>query len=376
MQLQTTFGVASMHMYGPSDAARAALNRSLAIAQARDNVLGQVGILGTLSMFCTRDGEFKTALNHARKARMVAATSDDPDATALAQSTLGRALHFIGDHGGARSELEAAFHHFSNAQWTYLGLDDRVLVGLGLARSLWVQGSPAQAVDRARETIKDAEGSTNPATLAVALAWVPDVFLWTGDLSEAEGYADRLVAHARSHSLTPYLCVGYGYKGALAIRRGNARYGVETLKDCLKQCHAVHYEVRNTELKIVLARGLLEMGEVDEATTLVDDTVRQVDENGDLFFMPEALRVRGRALVLMDRLDDAATWLARSLENSHRQGAQGWELRAAIDLASLWVGQGRCNEACRLLQPVFERFVEGLETADLKAAARLLTDLK
>jgi hypothetical protein len=51
--------------------------------------------------------------------------------------------------------------------------------------------------------------------------------------------------------------------------------------------------------------GLLDIEEADEATTLLDNTIRQVDENGDFFFMPEALRIRGRALVLMERLDDA-----------------------------------------------------------------------
>lgn len=377
MQLQANLGVASMHMHGPSDAARLALNRSLEIAETRGNVLSQVGILGTLSMFCTRDGEFKIALDHARRARAVAGTAEEPDAMALAQSALGRALHFIGDHRDARSELEAAFEHWSHAQRTYLGFDDRILVGLGLTRGLWVQGHPDQAVDRARATIKDAEQSTNPASLAVALAWAPDVFVWTGDLANAEEHADRLVAHAQSYSLGPYLHVGHGYKGTLAIRRGNARDGIETLQDCLKHCHAMHYEVRNTEFNIVLAQGLLAIGKVDKATALVDATISQVEENGDFFFMPEALRVRGRALLLMPKshIDDAETWFMRSLELSRRQGARAWELRTAIDLAALLAGHGRSENARRLLQPVVERFAEGFETADLKAANRLLADL-
>ncbi|MGY4411271.1 putative ATPase/DNA-binding winged helix-turn-helix (wHTH) protein [Bradyrhizobium sp. LB9.1b] len=378
IQLQANLGVASMHMYGPSDAARAALNRSLAIAEARGNVLSQVGMLGTLSMFFTRDGEFKLSLDHARRARAVAETAEESDATALAQSALGRALHFIGDHSGARSELEAAFQHWSHAQRTYLGLDDRILVGLGLARGLWVQGHPAQAAARARETIKDAERSANPASLAVALAWAPDIFVWTGDLASAEEHADRLVAHAQSHSLGPYLHVGRGYQGTLAIRRGNTTDGVATIQDCLKCCNALHYSMRNTEFKIVLAQGLLAIGQVGEAITLVDDTIRQVEKNGDFLFMPEALRVRGCALLLMptSRVDDAKIWFMRSLELSRRQGAHAWELRTAIDLATLLAGQGSSDKACRLLQPLFERFVEGLETTDLKAATRLLTDLR
>ncbi|MGY4496931.1 putative ATPase [Bradyrhizobium sp. GM24.11] len=377
MQLQANLGVASMHMYGPSDAARAALNRSLAIAETRGNVLSQVGIHGTLSMFCTRDGEFKLSLDHARRARAVAGTAEEPDAMALSQSALGRALHFIGDHSGARSELVAALEHWSHAQRAYLGFDDRILVRLGLSRGLWVQGQPAQAVERARETIKDAERSTNPASLAVALAWAPDVFVWTGDLATAEEYADRLVAHAQSHSLGPYLHVGYAYKGTLAIRGGNARAGVATLQDCLKHCNALHYEVRNTEFKMVLAQGLLEMGEIDRAVRLVDDAIGKVEKNGDFFFMPELLRVRGCALLRLPepRVEDAETWFGRSLELSRRQGAQAWELRSAIDLAALFADQGRRDDARRLLQPIIERFAEGFETADLKAASRLLAEL-
>ena len=377
MQLQANLGVASMHMHGPGEVAGAALNRSLAIAEARGDAVNQVGILGTLSMFCTRDGEFRLALEHARRARAVAGTAGEPDATALARSALGRALHFIGDHGSARPELESAFQHWSQAQRSYLGLDDRILVGLGLARGLWVQGYPVQAVDRARETIRDAERSTNPASLAVALAWAPDVFVWTGDLTTAEECADRLVAHAQSHSLGPYLHVGHGYKATLAILRGNAEIGVESLRDCLKHCHALHYEVRNTELRIVLAQGYLATGNIDKAITLVDATISQVEENGDFFFMPEALRVRGCALLSMPKppIDEAKIWFMRSLELSRRQSAQGWELRAATDLATLLAGQGRPEAASGLLQPIFERFVEGLETADLKAASRLLASL-
>jgi hypothetical protein len=78
----------------------------------------------------------------------------------------------------------------------------------------------------------------------------------------------------------------------------------------------------------------------------------------------------------MSGVDDAETWFARSLELSCRQGARAWELRTAIDLAALLADRGRPDYACRLLQPTYERFVEGLETADLKAANRLLVELR
>jgi hypothetical protein len=125
MQLQASLGVASMLIHGPSEAAGAALNRSLAIAERRSDVLSQVVMLRTLSLLCTRRAEFKNALDHATRARAVAATSEDPDANALAQSALGMSLHFMGDLIGARSELETPFQHWSTTRRTYLGIDER-----------------------------------------------------------------------------------------------------------------------------------------------------------------------------------------------------------------------------------------------------------
>ena len=65
----------------------------------------------------------------------------------------------------------------------------------------------------------------------------------------------------------------------------------------------------------------------------------------------------------------------QSLELSRRQGARAWELRTATDLAALFARQGRAERGRALLQPVFEQFMEGPDTADLKAAERLLATL-
>src|ERR1700730_1040820 len=76
------------------------------------DVLSQAGLLGMLHMFHFRGGDFNTALHHARRCRAVAGTIEDPAATALAHSILGRSLHLMGDHSGARVELEASLRNW------------------------------------------------------------------------------------------------------------------------------------------------------------------------------------------------------------------------------------------------------------------------
>ena len=66
----------------------------------------------------------------------------------------------------------------------------------------------------------------------------------------------------------------------------------------------------------------------------------------------------------------------QALDWARRQGALSWELRAATSLTRLLRDLDRPTEALALLQPVYDRFAEGFDTADLKAAKALLGALR
>ena len=380
MHLQAVLGLSLMFTRGNSEAALAALNRSLAIAEERGDALSLLQILGLLRTFHERIGDFKTALHNAKRSSAVSRTIADPAAIALAHSLLGSSLHHVGDLSGARVELEAALQHGLASRRTgmiYLGFDHYIYAGAVLAKTLWLQGHPAQAVERARQTIKDAAGIDHPVTLSLALSWAISVFLLTGNLQSAEEHIDLYITHAESHSLTPYLAVGRGFKGQVAIHRGHAKGGVEKLQGCLEALHAARYELLTTTFNISFVQGLAAIGRFAEGIALVDETIRLVEANGDLTHMPELLRVKGDLLLSMPQPggDDAEMCFMQSLELSRRQAARAWELRTAVDLAKLLAVRGRAESARALLQPVFDQFVEGSDTADLKAAERLLATL-
>ena len=119
-----------------------------------------------------------------------------------------------------------------------------------------MQGHPAQAVERARQAIKDAARMDHPVSLTIVLHWAASVFLWTGDLAERRR-AHRLVHLSRRNPLARAVSsLGHGFKGELAIRRGDAKGGVESLQSCLEKLHAAHYELLTTPFNISLAQGL------------------------------------------------------------------------------------------------------------------------
>ena len=196
MRLLAALGVSLMFTRGGKDAAREALNRSFAIAEERGDALDQLRLLGPLNMFHLRTGGFKTALHYARRCSAIARTVEDPVADELAHSILGISLQLSGDLGPARAELEAALRRDPHSRLTstiYLGFDGRSLAGAILARTLWLQGYPAQAMERARQTVTDAERMDHSLTFSIVLIWAVSVFLWIGDLESAEAHIDRLI---------------------------------------------------------------------------------------------------------------------------------------------------------------------------------------
>lgn len=359
MQLQAALGVSTMFTHGGNDAALAALERSLAIAEAGGDAFDELKVLGPLQMFYLRTRDFTTALHYARRCSAAAETLQDPVASTMARSLSGISLHLGGEHGAARADLEAALRHAPRSQATttiYIGFECRILAGAILARTLWFQGHPAEAVAQARRTIDDAAKLDHSLTLAIALIWGISVFLQTDDLETAQDHIEWLVSRAGAHSLTPYLAVGRAFGAELAIRRGDVEDGIGTLEECLKSLRDAPYAMLTTPFNIVMTQALTLAGRHAEGLALLEDTIKSVEEKGDACYMPELLRVRSR-LLLEGRTPipgEAEQCLVQSLAMSRRQGARAWELRAAIDLSELLVDQPERAEA--LLRPRGDQF--------------------
>ncbi len=380
MTLQAALGVSLMFMRGGRDAARVALERGLKIAESNGDALDQLRLFGSLNMFHRRPGNFIAALECAKRCSAIAATVDDPAAITLAHCALGISLHTSGDLVEARRELEATLaggHRSEQTTTIYLGFEGKMLAAAVLAGNLWMQGYPDQATECGRRAVSEARNMGHSLTLAIALLWDIIVFVWSGDLQSAEAGLDQLIALSEPHSLAPYAFVGKGFKGALAIRRGDANAGVEAVRSSLQKLHELPYELVSTELRLALVEGLSALRRFDESLATIDQTIKLIEDNGDFLYMPEALRMKGVVLLSMaqDKQDDAQACFARSLELSRRQRALGWELRTTTDLAKFEASRGHPEKARALLLPVFQQFTEGLDTADLQAAERLLSSL-
>jgi tetratricopeptide (TPR) repeat protein len=224
----------------------------------------------------------------------------------------------------------------------------------------------------AQQTLDEGGKLAHPVNLCNCLIYAVSVFLWIGDWPAAEAIIERLTAHAERHSLAPHHAVGVGSKGELSLRRGDADAGIRLLRTCLEALPADPVFTGD------LAEGLAMAGRFDEAMALINEAIAHGERNGESFHTPEIFRIKGELLACAPEanLSEAEDWLSRSLELARTQTALAWELRAAMSLARLRRKQDRQDEAHGTLAAVYDRFTEGFETSDLRAARRVLDELE
>ncbi|TWB68432.1 transcriptional regulator [Nitrospirillum amazonense] len=379
MQLQAALGLSLMFIQGHGEAAVAALHRSLDIARALGDRLNEARLLGPLHFFHLRSGNFRACLRYAERCMDIAGPLGDPEATALAHTLMGMALHILGDLGRARVELDAVLsaETLAGDRQIHFGFDHRNWASLVLVTTLWMQGRPTQARALIHQQLRDIETMHHPVAFALMVNAVATL-LWIGDLDAAEARLDWLVANAISQSLAPYRHVGQAFQAELAIRRGDIDAGAEKLRVHLEQLHAARYELFTGRFYVVLADGLAKAGRWREAMAQVRETTRFIETTGYTSYIPELLRVKGCILIAAPGLDDtgAEACLLEALRQSRNQGSGSWELRAATDLATLWASQGFKDKGRALLRSTLARFADDHDVPDVTTARDMLALLE
>ena len=377
VELQSALGLSLMFTRGNTEQVRGALARGLKVAEELGDLHSQLQLLGRLHIFHERIGDYRSALMFAKRGKAVAVNLADPVGLAEAHSALGISYHLEGSNVGAHAHLTAASADFpfsKRINTFHFGFDYRNRARIALARTLWLEGYPDKAVIIANETIREADAFNHPVTLCIALIWAVSVFVWIGDLDNAERHIEKFRTLADRHSLGPYQAGALGVRGELLIKHGNAEAGIALLRNSLETLHSLRYELLTTTLSSALAEGLEITGELQSSLQVIDETIASVEHNGDSFYMPELLRIKGCVLAASNAAG-VEEYFLRSLEMAARQSALAWELRTATSLARFWAGQDRRSEARALLASVHERFTEGFETADYQAAENLLMEL-
>jgi predicted ATPase len=379
MILQEAFALSSMYTTGNSDQVRAAIERVLTLEEAFGDHRHRLQLLVGLHRLLMRLADFHGALEVAQQSATFAEADKDRASLAIADFMLGVCHHFTGDQSLAQFYCERAMARAAEPDTlipNFFGFD-RIYAPICLARALWLRGFADQARRIAKSAIDDSLNRGNPLSICVALTFSSQVFFWSGNFQAAGEYFERLIDYAGQQSLEVYRAAGLGRRGALAIARDELQTGINLLRGALETLTTLKMNVLLTLFMGALAEGLRKSGQVEEAFTTINQTIKLATDRGSTFDMAELLRVRAQILAAMPQYGrgPAMECLTESLAVAKAQSALALELRSTIDLARLLTEIGRRDQARHDLALVYGRFTEGFETADLKIAHQLMEEL-
>jgi predicted ATPase/DNA-binding winged helix-turn-helix (wHTH) protein len=327
-------------------------------------------------------GRYAAALPAAERFAALTATRPDPNERLIAESMVGAARHFLGDHAEARRHLEHVLANYvapsHRGHFIRFEHDRRVTARGLLARILWLQGFPDQAVHASQAALVEASatGHIISACYALARSACP-IALWVGDLAAAERHITKLLDLSEKHAIALGTIFGRAFHTVLSIKRGQLHGGSRSLLDGIDDFRRTRGE-GPSQFAFMMAEALGVAGQIDEGLAIVEEAIAHSAENDDRWQIAELLRVRGELSLLQDgaaAAGAAETDFRQALDWARRQGALSWELRAATSLARLLRDKVRPGDAVAILQPVYERYTEGFETADVAAAKRLIGSL-
>ncbi len=379
MQLFAALGVSLMQTKGPAPDTTAAWTTALEIAERFADTEYQLRALWGLWHFRVSRGECRAALALAERFCDRVAKSANPPELLVGERMVGVSLHYLGDQANARRRLErmlsryvAPAHRSHAIRFQY---DQQVAARMILARILWLQGFPDQALQTAQSNVEDARVIDHALSLCYALEAACLVALWSSDWAAAERSVAMLLDHSARHALAVWHARSRCLNGVLLIKRGEVGGGLPLLRDALDELRETGFVPHHTALLGTLAQGLAGSGEIAQGLATIDEALARSERDEEHWCIAELLRIKGE-LVLLEGAPGAAPraeeLLQHALQWARRQGALSWELRCATGLAQLWHQQGRTGPARELLAPIYHRFTEGFDTADLRAAKTLL----
>ena len=383
MQLSAALGWSLMYGVGRAREAGPAWATTLELADQLDDREYRLRALWGLCIDQFNNGEIRKALEFAHRFVDGVANSADPVDSMMADRLLATALHYLGDQKSARHHIERVLVHLADLtlqpRIVRFRFDLRVSTHYFQARILWLQGFADQALRAVERNIEEGRASGHALTFCSVLgqAACPIAFL-AGDLDAAERYCAALLDHTERHPIRLWHLWARCFKGMVMVKRGDIAAGLEVLRSELGQAGEARFLPRFLLPHGELAACLGEAGEVAQGLATVDETLVRCEARDERWYVAELLRIKGELLLQETEhrsISAAEQCFGEALELARRQGALFWELRGALSLARLRIRQDRPGDARAVLVPVYEKFAEGFEIADLRNAGAMLAQL-
>ena len=280
-----------------------------------------------------------------------------------AEAKLGQTCMHRGQLDAARTHLEQALQLMP----ADAAARDAPRVAGYLSWVLWHIGRPDQALAAAERALALAEKGASPHSSAFASGFVAWLHAFRGEWARVRALATAQAQASEEHGLVYWRAWSALLLGLADAEEGEAERGLADSAAALQAFAAIGAEVGLAHFHSAQAQACLAHGRTDAARTALAVSEQLLARNGNAYHAAETLRLRGE-LARAEGHGGERRWFEQALALAQRQGAQALVLRALTSLARL---DGDA-EALQRLRDVRRGFEEGLDTADLRQADRVL----
>jgi class 3 adenylate cyclase/tetratricopeptide (TPR) repeat protein len=304
---------------------------------------------------------------------------------ALINGVRGQAmiLMFMGRIVAAHETLRRAIEVFNASDESdkmaarAAGQDAGVAMLVLLAWVLWMRGQVEEAVSRMAAAIERADALQHAHTHAYAWYYASVLHALRGEPAIAQDYADRCLAISQQRGFRQWLGLCQAIRGICAATLDKPGSRLDEVKAALDEYQRAGYQLGLTAQIVLLCPVLLLRNEAEAVLEVIDQGLAIVSHNSERFFEAELYRLKAGALLMRGAAhSEVEALLDQALRTARGQEARSLELRAATDLARLWIEQGKRTEARDIIASVYGRFNEGFETRDLREAKSVLVQLQ
>jgi predicted ATPase len=246
-----------------------------------------------------------------------------------------------------------------------------------LAWDLWILGYPEQALRNVLQARGQARERGEAYTTAFAHYVTSAVQLLRGETQASLASADESLALSREHHISLYALYSQFGRGCALAKLGQTESAMVEIREGIEEARRSNLGYMRGFMLGWLSTIQIKAGVPEIALSTLNEALEQTNDVTGRAWESELLRLRRDALLAVrpDAVAEAEHDYINAISVAQKQSAHSLELRAATSLARLLQRQGRSVEACGRLAPVFNRFTEGYDTADLKEAKALLDAL-
>jgi predicted ATPase len=240
-----------------------------------------------------------------------------------------------------------------------------------------VHGYPDQARTRCQQALTLAQELAHPYSQAIALVSVAVCSLFCREVQAVYEQAEAAVAITQEWKNPMWLAASKVCRGWAQVAQGQGVEGIVQMHQGVTDWQVLGVALLKSYWLALLAEAYGQVGKLEDGLSVMSEAMSVLNSNGERFWEAELYRLEGELLLQQspDNAPESESCFQQAISIAQNQSAKSWELRAATSLARLWQSRGKREEAHELLEPVYNWFTEGFDTADLIDAKALLDEL-